>query len=163
MATTPVPEAAPVRVTSVQELLRKQGRATADGPGPTVDIGLTPQRDGVVFLGGTQEKVGLDRSLDPTVLATMALKAARLFPKLRDAAIVRAWCGFRPATADGHPLVGCIASHPRYVVASGHGGDGIALAPITGKYVAELIAESRPAPATFPAYALELLDRCGDA
>jgi glycine/D-amino acid oxidase-like deaminating enzyme len=139
METTPIPNAAPVRVTSVQELLRKQGRKAAERPGPLVDIGLTPQRGQVVFLGGTQEKVGLDRSLDPATLGTIAVRAARLFPSIAEGAIIRAWCGFRPATPNGHPLVGTIGGYPNYIVASGHGGDGVALAPVTGRYVAALV------------------------
>jgi glycine/D-amino acid oxidase-like deaminating enzyme len=158
MATTPVPEAAPVRVTSVRELLRKQGRKVVEQPGPSVDIGLTPQRDGTVFLGGTQENVGLDSSLDPGVLGTMAIRAARIFPRLSSGAIVKAWCGFRPATANGHPLVGVVDGCPNYVVAGGHGGDGVALAPITGRYVADLIKRNGTG-AKFGDYAKELVDR----
>jgi glycine/D-amino acid oxidase-like deaminating enzyme len=139
METTPVSNVAPVRVTSVQELLRKQGRKASERPGPSVDIGLTPQRGQVVFLGGTQEKVDLDASLDPATLGTIAIRAARLFPSLSQGAIVRAWCGFRPATPNGHPLVGTMAGCSNYIVASGHGGDGVALAPVTGRYVASLV------------------------
>jgi glycine/D-amino acid oxidase-like deaminating enzyme len=158
MATTPVPEAAPVRVTSVQELLRKQGRKVIEYPGPSVDIGLTPQRDGTVFLGGTQENVGLDATLDPAVLGTMAIRAARLYPRLSDGAIVRAWCGFRPATPNGHPLVGTVDGCSNYVIAGGHGGDGVALAPITGRYVADLIKRGGSGP-KFGEYARELAEQ----
>jgi sarcosine oxidase subunit beta len=146
MATTPVPEAAPVRVTSVRELLRKQGRKVAETVGPPVDIGLTPQRDGSVFLGGTQENVGLDATLDPGVLGTMAVRATKIFPRIAEGAIARAWCGFRPATPNGHPLVGAIEGAANYVIAGGHGGDGVALAPLTGRYVADLIKQGGKVP-----------------
>jgi glycine/D-amino acid oxidase-like deaminating enzyme len=162
MATTPVPAAAPVRVTSVRELLRKQGRKVTKQAGPSVDIGLTPQRDGTVFLGGTQENVGLDTTLDPAVLGTMAIRASRIFPRLSNGAIVRAWCGFRPATPNGHPLVGTIEGRANYVIAGGHGGDGVALAPITGRYVADLI-KRRGSGAKFGDYAGQLAELDDDA
>jgi sarcosine oxidase subunit beta len=158
MATTPIHEAAPVRVTSVTELLRKQGRKVVEHPGPAVDIGLTPQPDGTVFIGGTQENVGLDATLNPAVLGTMSIRAARLYPRLSNGAITRAWCGFRPATLNGHPLVGTVDGCPNYVIASGHGGDGVALAPITGRYVADLIKHDGAGP-RFGAYAKALAER----
>ncbi|WP_395713078.1 NAD(P)/FAD-dependent oxidoreductase [Reyranella sp.] len=158
LETTPVPAAAPVRVTSVQELLRKQGRKMTVQPGPSVDVGLTPQRSGAVFLGGTQERVGLDASLDPATLGTIAIKAARLFPSLSHGAIVRAWCGFRPATPNGHPLVGTMPACSNYIIAGGHGGDGVALAPITGRYVAELVQRQGSLPA-FAHYAAQRLSQ----
>ena len=157
MATTPVPEAAPVRVTSVTELLRKQGRKVRELPGPPVDIGITPQSDGSIFIGGTQENVGLDTTLNPAVLGTMSVRAARLYPRLSDGAITRAWCGFRPATPNGHPLVGTVDGCPNYVIAGGHGGDGVALAPITGRYVADLIKREGSGP-KFGAYAKALAE-----
>ncbi|MEI6200491.1 MAG: FAD-dependent oxidoreductase [Enhydrobacter sp.] len=158
MATTPMPKAAPVRVTSVTELLRKQGRKVREYPGPPVDIGITPQSDGSVFIGGTQENVGLDTTLDPATLGTMASRAARLYPSFSDGAIVRAWCGFRPATPNGHPLVGTVDSCANYVIAGGHGGDGVALAPITGRYVADLVKQGGSAP-SFGAYAKQLVEQ----
>ncbi|MCC7272846.1 MAG: FAD-binding oxidoreductase [Alphaproteobacteria bacterium] len=157
MATTPIPDVAPVRVTSVQELLRKQGRPVRAHAGPPVEVGLTPQPGGVVFLGGTQEMVGLDATLDPPTLGTIAMRAVRLFPRLGEAAIVRAWSGFRPFAPGGRPIVGAVASVPGYVVAGGHGGDGVALAPITGRYVADLVRRGGRAPA-FADYAAGLAD-----
>jgi sarcosine oxidase subunit beta len=88
----------------------------------------------------------------------MAIRAARLYPRLSDGAIVRAWCGFRPATPNGHPLVGTVDGCPNYVIAGGHGGDGVALAPITGRYVADLIKRDGSGP-KFGEYAGELASR----
>jgi sarcosine oxidase subunit beta len=151
MATSPMREMTPVRVTSARELFRKQGLVVPETSGPQVEIGFTPQADGSLIIGGTREMVGLDDSLDPLVFATMAFRASRLASQLTGAELSRAWCGFRPTTPDGRPLVGT-GDVPGYVIAGGHGGDGVALAPITGRYVADLVAAEGRAPA-FAAYA----------
>jgi glycine/D-amino acid oxidase-like deaminating enzyme len=131
---------APVRVTSVRELLHKYSARPGTG---TVGIGVTPKPDGTVILGGTTEDVGLDTTLDPLVFATMALGAVRLCPGLVQARPLRAWCGFRPYAADG-PILGADPEHPGYVVAAGHGGDGVALAPVSAMYVTRIMSTGRP-------------------
>ena len=51
---------------------------------------------------------------------------------------------FRPYTPDGLPMLGETAALKGFYMAAGHEGDGIALSPITGKLIAELIAEGKP-------------------
>lgn len=156
LAATPIAGTAPVRVSSVQELLKKQGLPVAQYPGPAVALGLTPQADGMIFLGGTQEDSDL-LLLDPCTVATIALRLARLFPPLGQAGIVRAWAGVRPSGPHGHPLVGPVDGIPDYLIAGGHGGDGVALAPVTGRYLAELAAGAL-AGESFAAFAGRLAD-----
>ena len=59
------------------------------------------------------------------------------------------WVGSRPVTADGLPLIGPTASS-RVFAAGGHGMWGIVLGPITGKLLAQTIAEGQPAPELAP-------------
>ena len=55
------------------------------------------------------------------------------------------------------PILGRVAGLDGFVIAAGHEGDGIALAPITGELIADLIVNNRTA---FPleAYKLERFD-----
>ena len=46
----------------------------------------------------------------------------------------------RPASADGLPILGPVPGRPGLILATGHFRNGILLAPITGKLIAELIA-----------------------
>ena len=56
---------------------------------------------------------------------------------------MRCFAGVRPYTPDGLPLLGEVASLKHFFMAAGHEGDGIALAPITGKLISELILEGK--------------------
>jgi glycine/D-amino acid oxidase-like deaminating enzyme len=125
----------PVRITGASELISKHHGSTGRAAG----LGMTPQADGTVILGGTHEDVGLDARLDATVLATIALRAGRWFPRLAALGIDKAWCGFRPHSLTGLPLLEAEPTVPGYIIAGGYGGDGVSLAPITGEYVASLV------------------------
>jgi sarcosine oxidase subunit beta len=140
LATDPVPGVPPVRVTHAAEIMLKHGGAT----GASAGVGLAPQPDGCHIISGTHEDVGLDATLDPVTLSNLALRAARLFPRLAGSNISRAWCGFRPSARTGSPLLGAEAARPGYVIAGGHGGDGIALAPITARYISTLLERDEP-------------------
>ncbi len=106
-------------------------------------LNIEQQEDGVIVIGGTREFAGYDDETTFEALETMLKRAVRFFPALRDVSIVRTFSGFRPYTPDGLPLLGEVKSLPRFYVAAGHEGDGIALSPITGKLIAELITEGR--------------------
>lgn len=54
------------------------------------------------------------------------------------------WCGPRPMTANGLPLIGRVQGHPELIVATGHNMHGLSLGPITGEIVADLVAERQP-------------------
>ena len=58
---------------------------------------------------------------------------------MKNVNIIRSFAGLRPASADGKPIIGEVESRKGFYIASGHEGDGIALAPITGKLVCDMI------------------------
>jgi sarcosine oxidase subunit beta len=45
---------------------------------------------------------------------------------------------------DGLPILGRVLDLSGFYLATGHGGEGVALAPITGKLVAEEITTGKP-------------------
>jgi len=92
-------------------------------------------RKGRVIVGSTEEHVGFE--LGTGAAAELHAKAAAIVPALRDAELVDAWCGFRPGSRDGLPVIGRIDA--RTYVATGHFRNGILLAPITGALLAEMI------------------------
>ncbi|MFO1315884.1 MAG: FAD-dependent oxidoreductase [Burkholderiales bacterium] len=91
--------------------------------------------DGAVLIGDAQQDRGLDDALDPAVMAVMAARAARVFPFLRDARVVRAWAALRVMSPDGFPIYAQSAAHPGAYAAACHSGvtlaavHALALAP----------------------------------
>ena len=94
---------------------------------------------GTVLLGSTYEFVGHDTRTTVAGIAGICRVNARVMPRLGRSCAVRSWAGLRPYSPSG-PILGCAGGPDGYLVATGHGGDGMALAPVTGAYLAALIA-----------------------
>ena len=54
------------------------------------------------------------------------------------------WCGMRPLSPDGLPIVGPARPVSNLVVATGHSMTGVTLGPITGKLVSEMVTGQSP-------------------
>jgi len=113
----------------------------ADEPGAVVfgAGGYVLRRGTEAYVGATMEFAGFDADTTEPGRTQLAEVAARLYPALRDAPIQRAWAGLRPCTPDGKPILGQDAVYPNLWYATGHGRNGILLAPITGEVVAHLL------------------------
>ena len=99
--------------------------------------------NGGLIIGSTREFAGFDRENTLEAMEVTMRRAMRFFPALKDVNIIRAFAGLRPFTPDGLPILGEVEKLPGFYVAAGHEGDGIALAPITGKLMAELLAQGK--------------------
>ena len=66
-----------------------------------------------------------------------------MIPALKHVPVIRTFGGLRPYTPDGLPILGRVAGLEGFIMAAGHEGDGIALSPITGELIADLIATGR--------------------
>lgn len=106
---------------------------------------LEQTREGTVLIGFTREFVGYDRRTTLDAIERIARRAYRYIPVLGRAHIIRTFAGLRPYTPDGLPILGAPEGGPKgLVLAAGHEGDGICLAPLTGRLIAELIAGETP-------------------
>ncbi len=105
-----------------------------------VALVLEPTENQNFLLGSSRQFVGFDSSVDIEVVKTIAKRALRFFPKMKDFTIIRAYTGFRPYTEDHLPIVSEVEEIPGFYIAAGHEGDGISLATGTGKLVQQLIA-----------------------
>ncbi len=54
------------------------------------------------------------------------------------------WCGLRPCSPDGLPVVGQVPGQPTIFVATGHAMSGLTLGPVTGALIADLVTGSTP-------------------
>lgn len=114
------------------------------GVTPPYGIGLSlgHTRAGNLLIGGSREFVGFSREVPAVLIRRIAAHAARIVPDLRAIRLLRVMTGFRPSTGDGLPIVE--VSRPGWITAAGHEGDGIALAPITGRLVLDLLTGDGP-------------------
>jgi sarcosine oxidase subunit beta len=62
---------------------------------------------------------------------------------MADMMVIRSYAGLRPWTEDHLPIVSRVDEIPNYYIASGHEGDGISLAAVTGKLVEEMINKKK--------------------
>ncbi len=100
---------------------------------------IVPRTSGRILVGATVEDTGFDKSVDPHTIRQLHSAAARYVPELASAAIVENWAGLRPGSPDDLPLIG-ETSQKHVFLASGHFRNGILLAPVTAKIMADLIA-----------------------
>jgi len=96
------------------------------------------------LIGSSRQFVGFDSKVDWTVVRLIARRAIRFYPRLADFLLIRTYCGLRPWTPDHLPIISAVEEVPGYYVASGHEGDGISLAAITGKLISEMLTGQPP-------------------
>jgi len=100
---------------------------------------IEPTGHGNFLLGSSREFVGFDTASNPWVLELMSRRVLRFFPSLARVRMIRSYAGLRPYTPDGMPIVSPVEGTEGLFVAAGHEGSGVALAPITGRLVSEMI------------------------
>jgi glycine oxidase len=115
------------------------------------EVYVVPRSTGKVLIGATVEDVGYDKSVDSSVIQNLLRAAARYLPDLASAPVTDSWAGLRPGTPDDLPILGP-TENPGIFIASGHFRNGILLAPITARTMADLI-EGRPATADISSFA----------
>jgi glycine oxidase len=99
---------------------------------------IVPRGDGRCITGSTIENVGLEKRVTPQGISKILNAAVEMIPSLKGAAIVETWCGLRPDTPDHLPSLGP-TDVEGLLIATGHFRNGILLAPITAKLIAEWI------------------------
>jgi glycine oxidase len=109
----------------------------------TPDVYLIPRSDGRMVIGATAEEAGFDKQTVPETIERLRRAAIDRVPSLADARIQEAWAGLRPGTPDALPILGPTTTRG-YFVATGHFRDGILLAPVTAKIMAQIITGSAP-------------------
>lgn len=100
---------------------------------------LVPRRDGRLLVGATAEDVGFDERATAAGVRDLLDAACDLVPELWQAAFAGVRVGLRPATPDGLPIIGRSDRLPGLVYATGHFRNGVLLAPLTARLVAELL------------------------
>ena len=93
--------------------------------------------------GGTAELAGYTLRLHDARRKTLVHVVNDLFPDGGDINRAEFWCGLRPMTPDGTPVVGG-TKLPNLYLATGHGTLGWTMAAGTGRVMADLITGREP-------------------
>jgi glycine/D-amino acid oxidase-like deaminating enzyme len=118
-------------------------------------VTLRQTDEGTVMIGDSLEEAGLDDRVGTAILATLADRAARIFPALRGARVVRAWAALRVMSPDGFPIYGQSASMPGIYAATCH--SGVTLAAAHALLLASYI-QAGPLPGALAPFSMDRFD-----
>jgi glycine oxidase len=107
----------------------------------TEEVYLVPRDDGRLLVGATVEEVGFHEGNTAGGVRRLLTAAARLFPALETSPLGEVWSGLRPATTDGHPILGRDSEVEGLYHASGHYRNGVLLAPATARCIVPLMID----------------------
>jgi glycine oxidase len=101
----------------------------------------SPQK---LVVGATVENVGYEKAVTSGGLERIFGVVNELAPELANAEVMETWCGLRPGTPDQLPILGP-SELDGLVIATGHYRNGILLAPITARLIADWVIDRRTA------------------
>ena len=143
----PVEAVPPIRPVAGQMLQLRAGRALKHivyGE----DCYLIPRRDGRLLIGATVEEVGFERRVTARGIAQLLDAALQLAPVLNDIPLETSWAGLRPTSPDGLPILGT-GPIENLSYATGHGRNGILLAPRTAQLMVGHLLRDAARPEAF--------------
>jgi D-amino-acid dehydrogenase len=96
-----------------------------------------------IRVGGTAELAGYSLNLREARRATLNHVVSDLFPRGGDISQATFWCGLRPMTPDGAPIIGKTPVD-KLLLATGHGTLGWTMAAGTGRVIAVIVSGKPP-------------------
>ncbi len=108
-----------------------------------VFVACTPM-DGRLRLAGTLELSGINDRIVAKRVEMLLVGARRYLDGVDAASTGSPWCGLRPCTADGLPVIGWTKEVESLFVATGHAMMGFTLGPLAGRIASECILDGAP-------------------
>lgn len=102
----------------------------------------TPMESGL-RVAGTVEFAGLDAPPVYRRARRLLEQVRELYPAVRVDKFTE-WMGHRPCLPDSLPAIGSPRKYPGLTLAFGHGHNGMTSGPVTGRLVADLVADRAP-------------------
>lgn len=100
---------------------------------------VVPRADGRVVIGATTEEQGFDLTVTADGVFRLLEAAIEVLPDVAELELVHARAGLRPGTPEGRPVIE--AAGPEGLLwATGHGRNGVLLAPLTAERVLGLLS-----------------------
>jgi D-hydroxyproline dehydrogenase subunit beta len=113
----------------------------------SVAFNIQPRQTGQLLLGSSRQYDNDDRAIDTEILTRMIQRAEEYIPGLKGLSVLRAWTGFRAATADKLPLIGPaygLSDDPTLWLAVGFEGLGITNAPGAARLLIDCMTGREP-------------------
>jgi glycine/D-amino acid oxidase-like deaminating enzyme len=128
----------PVRPQRGQIIVMERTRRLLELPFST----LRQMDEGTWLIGDSQEEAGYaDQQVGLPVLATLADRAVKTIPALKEVRVVRTWAALRVMSKDGFPIYQQSETHPGAFVATCH--SGVTLAAAHALRLAPMIAQGQ--------------------
>jgi glycine/D-amino acid oxidase-like deaminating enzyme len=124
---------------SHQIISMNYGQIEAGTDGFVSAANVQPRPTGQWLIGSSRQEGRSGTAIERPVLEALLQGAIRLVPSLAAMRIIRSWTGMRPATPDGHPIIGPADNKPGVWVAAGHEGLGITTCFATARLLADQI------------------------
>ncbi len=102
---------------------------------------VLPKRLTGTIVGSTREEAGFNVTPTAEARDEILAVASRLTDRIDPSAIVDHTACLRPLPVDGVPLVGAAPEWEGVYLATGHWSEGIHFAPVTGKWIADMIVD----------------------
>jgi len=96
-----------------------------------------------IRVGGTAELAGFSLKLRESRRGTLNHVVTDLFPRGGDLSKASFWCGLRPMTPDGTPIIGATPLKD-LLLATGHGTLGWTMSAGTGRVIADIVSGKTP-------------------
>jgi len=103
----------------------------------------TTRFDNRIRVGGTAEIAGWDTTLRPHRRGPLERSLRDLFPEAGDLSKATFWCGLRPMTPDGTPVIGRTRL-ANFYLNTGHGTLGWTMAAASGQLIADIVSDKSP-------------------
>ncbi len=101
---------------------------------------VVTRSDGRVVIGATTEEQGFDTAVTADGVFRLLEAAYEVLPDVAELELVRARAALRPVEADNRPAIGP-SDVDGLLLATGHGRNGVLLAPLTGDRIAAALRE----------------------
>ena len=106
-------------------------------------VGVTPF-DNALRFAGTLELSGLNTEINHTRIGAIIDTVEKYMNLQVNQRNREFWCGMRPMSPDGLPIIGRIKSFNNAIICSGHSTLGMTLAPASGRLVADILKNDTP-------------------
>mgnify|MGYP001062548402 CR=1 FL=1 len=104
---------------------------------------LSQTKSGHWLIGSSRDFAEFDNRTALPDLKLIASRSLKFLPYLRQVNVLRTFASFRPYSGDDLPILGKVPNVEGLFLATGHCGNGVALAPITGKIITEIITKDK--------------------
>lgn len=124
------------------QILRLRGERLVRHVIRTPDVYIVPRADGELVVGASMEDQGFDGRSTAGAVYDLLREARRALPGIVELELAECGVGFRPALRDHLPAIGNVDGAGLFV-ATGHFRNGVELAPVTARLLADLMCDGR--------------------